>query len=353
MSEKQFEESPYTRDELCKPIHGNLIDVNDAETCNLLCIKCNASAVFANGHCECNFVEDSNKGAECIQNIQREIQAVELNMLSDDLTDEERKVRSVLKYRRRLRPESASYVNPMQGVDPSILGAMKPPFIYPPTGIYDPTYPVSSISHPHGLPHALFRAVTFPAHLLHQMLHPHIYHHYPLQHHGIIRRTNDNSKTDQTAGESCENNDGSNTSNVPTTKSNTDKPIEQNVLGLHDPSQHRRAYITDTLYQPIQYQNFPYPYASYNPLMNILHSIPNDYYLQPIPQYSQDISLDPQTSASNPQSVCKNNKNTGQKNEAFSDKTTYSTGVEKSDDSIKNNISNEEKKTEKIENNQS
>lgn len=45
-----------------------------------------------------------NSGAECIQQIQKEIQAIELNMLSEDLTDEERNVRSILKYRRRLRP---------------------------------------------------------------------------------------------------------------------------------------------------------------------------------------------------------------------------------------------------------
>lgn len=43
-------------------IHGILLDANDAETCNLLCIQCNASAVFANGHCECNFADDSEKG---------------------------------------------------------------------------------------------------------------------------------------------------------------------------------------------------------------------------------------------------------------------------------------------------
>lgn len=43
-------------------IHGILLNANDAETCNFICIKCNATAVFANGHCECNFVDDSNKG---------------------------------------------------------------------------------------------------------------------------------------------------------------------------------------------------------------------------------------------------------------------------------------------------
>lgn len=42
-------------------------------------------------------------GAECIQRIQREIEAIDLNILSEDSTDEERGVRSILKSRRRLR----------------------------------------------------------------------------------------------------------------------------------------------------------------------------------------------------------------------------------------------------------
>ncbi|XP_012056879.1 PREDICTED: uncharacterized protein LOC105619976 [Atta cephalotes] len=373
----------------CAAIHGILLDANDAETCNLLCIKCNASAIFANGNCECNFVDDSNK--ECIQHIQKEIQAVELNMLSDDLTDEERKIRSILKYRRRLRPGDAekvaqyfinggpeaghshfvrvfnatrvsadstnsfsgivdkkkSYVSPtMQGVDLSTLG--KPPFIYP-TGLYDPTtVPLSTISHPHGLPHALFRAVTFPAHILHRILHPRVYHHYPLHHRGIIRSTNDKSDTDQTVDQ-CENNDGSNTSNFPTARSNADKSAEQNVLGLNDPLQYPVAYLADALYQPMQYQNYPYPYNSYyNPLINTFHSIPNGYLLQSMSLYPQDKLSDPWTSASNPQSFCNNNVNTEQENEVLSaDKTKYSNGIEKSDDPIKNNFPNEENKTVK------
>jgi len=40
---------------------------------------------------------------ECIQRLQREIRTIDLNVLSDDLTDEERSVRSILKSRRRLR----------------------------------------------------------------------------------------------------------------------------------------------------------------------------------------------------------------------------------------------------------
>ncbi|XP_018365855.1 PREDICTED: uncharacterized protein LOC108763052 [Trachymyrmex cornetzi] len=339
----------------CAAIHGILLDANDAETCNLLCIKCNASAVFANDHCECNFIDDSNKGAECIQHIQKEIQAVELNMLSDDLTDEERKIRSVLKYRRRLRPEYASYVSPtIQGVDISALRTMKQPFVYPPTGVYDPTMiPLSTISHPHGLPHTLLRAVTFPAHVLHRILHPRLYHHYPLYHRGVIRSTNfpqDKSDTDQTVGQ-CENNDDSNTSNLPNARSNADKPAEQNVLGLNDPLQYPGAYIADALYQPMQYQNYPYN-SYYNPWINMVHSIPNGYLLQPmsLPMslYPQDKLSDPWTSASNPQSFCKNNVNTEQKNEVLStDKTKYLNGIEKSNNTTKNNIPNEEKKTVK------
>lgn len=45
-----------------------------------------------------NFAE-----AECIQRLQREIQAIDLNTISEDLTDEERSIRSILKSRRRLR----------------------------------------------------------------------------------------------------------------------------------------------------------------------------------------------------------------------------------------------------------
>lgn len=40
--------------------------------------------------------------AECVQRIQKEIQAIDLNIVSDDSTDEERNVRSILR-RRRLR----------------------------------------------------------------------------------------------------------------------------------------------------------------------------------------------------------------------------------------------------------
>ncbi|RLU21544.1 hypothetical protein DMN91_005917 [Ooceraea biroi] len=91
-------------------IHGILLDTNDAEICNLLCEQCNASAVFSDDYCECNFSDDNDEGTECIQRLQREIQTIDLNVLSDDLTDEERSVRSILKSRRRLRMGDADKV---------------------------------------------------------------------------------------------------------------------------------------------------------------------------------------------------------------------------------------------------
>ena len=128
-----------------------------------------------------------------------------------------------------------------------------------------------------------------------------------------------------------------------------DKSAEQNVLGLNDPLQYPVAYLADALYQPMQYQNYPYPYNSYyNPLINTFHSIPNGYLLQSMSLYPQDKLSDPWTSASNPQSFCNNNVNTEQENEVLSaDKTKYSNGIEKSDDPIKNNFPNEENKTVK------
>ncbi|KAH0952540.1 hypothetical protein HN011_002285 [Eciton burchellii] len=45
-----------------------------------------------------------------IERLQREIRTIDLNVLSDDLTDEERSVRSILKSRRRLRMEDADKV---------------------------------------------------------------------------------------------------------------------------------------------------------------------------------------------------------------------------------------------------
>ncbi|KAL0106174.1 hypothetical protein PUN28_016118 [Cardiocondyla obscurior] len=93
-------------------IHGILLNANDAETCNLLCVQCNASAVFANNECECNFAENSDKDLdmECMQRVQSELQDIEQNMLYEDLTDEERNARSISRYNRRLRHGDAEKV---------------------------------------------------------------------------------------------------------------------------------------------------------------------------------------------------------------------------------------------------
>lgn len=77
--------------------------------------------------------------------------------------------------------ESAPYGSlTMQGVEtyPPILRAMNPAITYPTNGLYDPTS-LGSIIHPHGSPlhNALARAITFPTHVLHHVLHPHgVYH---------------------------------------------------------------------------------------------------------------------------------------------------------------------------------
>jgi len=84
--------------------------------------------------------------------------------------------------------ESAPYASPtMQGAEmyPPILRAVNPVITYP-SGVYDP---MISLGHPHGLPHTLIRAATFPAHVLHHILHPRVYHH-PVYHRGIVKSTN-------------------------------------------------------------------------------------------------------------------------------------------------------------------
>ncbi|XP_050456257.1 uncharacterized protein LOC126853987 isoform X1 [Cataglyphis hispanica] len=91
-------------------VQSTLLDINDAKSCDLLCAQCNASAVFAHDRCECNSSDNSDKGVECIQRIQREIQTIDLNTLSEDLTDEERAVRSIVTSRRRLRMGDADKV---------------------------------------------------------------------------------------------------------------------------------------------------------------------------------------------------------------------------------------------------
>ncbi|XP_070170061.1 uncharacterized protein [Polyergus mexicanus] len=91
-------------------VQSTLLGINDIKSCDLLCKQCNASAIFAYDRCECNFSDNNDKGAECIQRIQREIQTIDLNTLSEDLTDEERDVRSILTSRRRLRMGDADKV---------------------------------------------------------------------------------------------------------------------------------------------------------------------------------------------------------------------------------------------------
>lgn len=93
---------------------------------------------------------------------------------------------------------ASPYASPtMQGAEtyPPTLRAMNSATAYP-RELYDPTGPLGSIVHPHGLPlhHALFRAVTFPTHVLHHALHPRMYHHHPVYHHPVyhhhVRSTN-------------------------------------------------------------------------------------------------------------------------------------------------------------------
>jgi len=77
--------------------------------------------------------------------------------------------------------------------------------------------------------------------------------------------------------------------------------------------------------------------------MNVLHSVPNGYILQPVPHYAQSAS-GPLTAASNPYSYCGNNANIGQKS---ADKTVQSnSGTQRPNDATKNNIDvpKEEKK---------
>ncbi|XP_039311833.1 uncharacterized protein LOC105195450 isoform X1 [Solenopsis invicta] len=429
-------------------IHNILLDANDAETCNLLCVQCNASAVFEDGHCECNFADDSDKvsGEECVQSIQREIQAIEMNMLSEDLTDEERNARSILKYRRRLKPGDAEKVaqyfinggpeaghshfvrafneardsaesatnsfsgvveesNPEDGfhgapltspiswntcnsplymvsestplyaspimqdaeMDPSTL-RINPAVTYS-SELYNPGL-LGSLLHPHRSPlhQGFIRAVTFPAHVLHNVLYPRTYHHHPLYHHplyhhpvyhrpvyhhrGIVRSSNFPDSSDGSdksiIGHPCEKINGPIISNPLTARNNADRPAEQNVLGLTDSSQIQpEASIRHPqipFYPPTEYQNFPYQYVPYyNPLMNMLHPVPNGYFLQTVSPYVQ--SRDPLISASNPHSFCENNVNTEQKSGVLTaDKTVRSKDeTKKSDGTARNNIPKEKK----------
>lgn len=88
--------------------------------------------------------------------------------------------------------ESAPYASPtMQGIETyPILRTVNPPITYATNGLYDPITPLGSVLHPHEsrLHHPLIRAVTLPAHILHNVLHPRIYH--PAYHRGIVRSNN-------------------------------------------------------------------------------------------------------------------------------------------------------------------
>ncbi|XP_011876044.1 PREDICTED: uncharacterized protein LOC105566563 isoform X2 [Vollenhovia emeryi] len=322
-------------------IHGILLDTNDAETCDLLCVQCNASAVFENGHCDCNFADsDKVSGAECIQRIQKEVEAVELNMLSEDLTDEERDVRSVSKYRRRLRPESESHARHMQGAEtyPPILRAMNPALTYPTSGLYDPMSPLVSLIHPQPL-HPLIRAATLPTHILHRILHPRVYH--PVYHHGIVRSPEFQPDTSDTAsvGQPYKNDDDFTTSNLPI--ANANKLVEKHVEGTLP-----QYVASPPWYSPMQNQLFPYPCNCPFESPALTTSSPvNPYIVQLVP-FSQDI-WDP-FFMSNSQSSYKNNVNTEQKSRALTtDKAVqFKEEVEKSDDKTRDNTP-EEKTTEK------
>ncbi|GAB1866461.1 hypothetical protein CAJAP_07540 [Camponotus japonicus] len=342
-------------------VHSTLLDINDAESCDLLCKQCNVSAIFANDRCECNVFNNNDKEAECIQRIQREIQAIDLNTLSEDLTDEERDIRSLLKSRRRLRMGSCPYPT-MPGVETPVVGMVNPIVSYAANGLYDATSPlVGSILHPyrhaHGSPvHHNFHRRNLPGQMLYNLFgHHRLFHPYPV-HHGGFR--NSNHENPESIGQPTESDDTSTIfKDVPIARNNAAKSVEQNAvtnfLGPAEPAHYpiQTPYIVsaNTVYQPMEYQHFnvPYQYTSYpNPLINLLH--PNEYIVQPeyIPQYVPGIS-DPLISASNPNSYCINT-NTEQKDQVSTDKIVHSNNEAKqSSNTTKNNISEKENKTEK------
>ncbi|KAM0734837.1 hypothetical protein ACS0PU_011300 [Formica fusca] len=331
-------------------VQSTLLDINDIKSCDLLCKQCNASAIFAYDRCECNFSDDNDKGAECIQRIQREIQTIDLNTLSEDLTDEERDVRSILTSRRRLRMDTGSCAHPaVSGVETPIVGMINPALSYPANGLYATNPLVGSIIHPyrHGLPshHTLH---NFPGGILSNLFGHHRWaHHHPVYHGGFIRSSNNINpvSADQSAGE----NDSSTAfKDFPIARSNADKSVDQNIVG--NPTY---MFNANPVYQPRQYRlsSAPYQYTSYhNPLINVLH--PDGYIIQPeyIPQYMHDTS-NPLISAFNPDSYCANNVNAEQKNEMSTVNIAHSNNeAERSNNAIKNK---EENKTVKNENNKS
>ncbi|KAL0106175.1 hypothetical protein PUN28_016118 [Cardiocondyla obscurior] len=284
-------------------IHGILLNANDAETCNLLCVQCNASAVFANNECECNFAENSDKDLdmECMQRVQSELQDIEQNMLYEDLTDEERNARSISRYNRRLR----------HGI------------VYPTHEEYDP-HMMNSIIRPNKLPlyRIAFTPVTIPDYGIHQMLYPHVYHSEYQR--GLLRSSNPLSdKYDTIVGQSCEDNeDSTNDDSKISAARNARKEVEL-VL-----NQSRYPLFSQALYKLNPYYPYPLMYNPYN------------YYYPHIPRHAQHYS-DPQISATNLQSLCENNVNTEGSAVQTTNKPVYfNDGTEKIDNT-KNNIPKE------------
>ncbi|XP_029161682.1 uncharacterized protein LOC114933323 [Nylanderia fulva] len=331
--------------------HCTLLNINDAESCDLLCKQCNTSAVFTDDRCECNLSDNNDKGAECIQRIQREIEAIDLNILSEDSTDEERGVRSILKSRHRLRMEEAGSRPAISDAEIPIIGMIHPALSYS-ANIYDAASPVvgSIIHHPyrHGSHHRLHKTDSLPV-LLHNLF---SHHRWSPGHRPVHYGRNSNDKNPVLISQPYEN-DGSSTASkeFSTAQSNTDKPVDQNVAAniprLFKPTYHSiTPYFFDAnaMYEPIQYPPFNIPYTSYhNPLMEVLHPITEEYIVQPgyIPQYVHGIS-DPLITAPNPNSYCTNNANAEQKDEVSTDKTVYSNNKVKQSNDV-NNIINAEK----------
>ncbi|KAL6439170.1 hypothetical protein ACFW04_003838 [Cataglyphis niger] len=328
-------------------VQSTLLDINDAESCDLLCAQCNASAVFAHDRCECNSSDNNDKEVECIQRIQREIQTIDLNTLSEDLTDEERAVRSIITSRRRLRMEAGPCVHPVvSSVETPIVGMINPALSYPANEVYATNPLVGSIIHPyrHGLSthHTLHR---FPGQILSNLFgHRRAVYHHPVYHGGFIRSSNNINPV--SAGQSTGENDSSATfKDFPIARSNTDKTIDQNIV--ENPTYMLNA---NPVYPPRQYQLFsaPYQYTSYhNPLINVLHPVTDGYIVQPeyIPQYIHDTS-DPLISALNPNSYCTNNINAEQKNEVSTVNVHSNNEAEQSNNAIKNKEDNKIKKNE-------
>ncbi|XP_072765616.1 uncharacterized protein [Anoplolepis gracilipes] len=356
-------------------IQSTLLDINDAKFCDLLCKQCNGSAVMTDNCCECNFPDNYDK-VKCIKHIEREIQAVDLNILSEDLMDEERAIRCILKSRHRLKmdilgnslesefhgkkplnsaiswhtcgyqlyivPETELYTHPaVSNVETPIIGMTNPALSYQANRLYDATNPlVGSIIHPrkpgHGLFHHTHRTGSLSEQILYNLFHPHRrYHHYPGHRGSFFRSSNA-------------------------------KPVDPNVVSfLGSPEaalysiQRSHIFSTNRVYEPQQYQHFniPYQYTSYhNPLINKRYPVTNKYTVQP--EYNPQYGIsDPLISLSDPNCLIHsstNNVNAKQNDEISTDKIVQSNNeAEQSNNVTETNISKEENKTENNENNKS